>query len=37
MPAMRVQVHLNRDTSILQRNVVNQRVIHIIRVIILGL
>jgi len=37
MPSFRVEMHLHRDSSVLQRHVVNQRVLDWIRRIIFGM
>ena len=37
MPALRVQMHLHGNSGLLQRNVISQRVVHAVHVVILSL
>jgi hypothetical protein len=37
MPTLRIQMHLHRSPSVLQRNVVNQRLVYTVHVVILRL
>src|SRR5947209_9437507 len=37
MPALRIQMHLHGNPSLLQRNVVSQRVVDVVHVVILSL
>jgi len=37
MPALGIQMHLHRNVCVLQRNIVNQRVVYIVHVVILRL
>src|SRR2546429_125999 len=37
MPALRIQMHLHRNPSLLQSNVVSQRVVDVVHVVILSL